>query len=75
MSVRARIRILRPSSCARDLVDQLGTLVEEVRWQRADALMLALQDHPLRTTLWAIIEDALGRVPRTKETASGRAAS
>jgi len=70
-----RVPVLKPRSSARDLVDQFRTLVEEVRWQRADALILELQGHPLESTLWAAIDAVLGSMPATKGTANGRAAS
>lgn len=73
-----RIPVLKPRSSAPDLVDQFRTLIEDVRWQRADALILALQDHPLNSTLWAVIDAVLGSVPATKGAANGadgRAAS
>lgn len=72
---RGRVPILKPRSSARDLVDQFRTLIEDVRWQRADALILALQDHPLRSTLWAVIDAVLGSVPAAKGATNGRAAS
>jgi len=75
MRARGRILTLRPRSSARDLVNQFRTLIEEVRWQRADALLLALQDDPLKSTLWALIDEALGGVPGAKEAPGGRAAS
>jgi hypothetical protein len=71
---RGRIYTLRPRSSARELVDHFRTLIEEVRCQRADALIVALQDDPLKATLWAIIEEALGGVPGA-EAAGGTAAS
>jgi hypothetical protein len=49
-------------------------LIEEVRWQRADALILALDDHPLKGILWAVIDEALGNM-RAAEAAGGRAVS
>ncbi len=72
---RGRIPKLKPRSSARDLVDQFRTLIEDVRWQRADALILALQDHPLKSTLWAVIDAMLGSAPAAKGAADGRAAS
>src|SRR5215470_14039973 len=62
MGTRGEIHTLRPRSSAQELVDQFRTLIEEVRWQRADALILALQDHPLKNTLWAVIDEALGSI-------------
>ena len=70
-----RVPKLKPRSSAEDLVDQFRTLIEDVRWQRADALILALQDHPLKSTLWAVIDAVLGSVPAAKGAANGRAAS
>ena len=70
-----QIHTLKPRASARDLIDQLGTLVEELRWQRADALILALEDHPLKATLWAVIDEVLGAVRAAEEAADGRAAS
>ena len=72
---RGRIQTLRPRSSARGLVDQFRTLIEEIRWQRADAFILALQDHPLKTTLWAVIDEALASMPADKQAPGGRAAS
>ena len=73
-----RIPVLKPRSSAQDLVDQFRTLIEDVRWQRADALILALQDDPLKSTLWAVIGAVLAGVPAAKGAANGadgRAAS
>jgi len=75
VSPRGEIHTLRPPSSAQDLVDQFRTFIEEVRWQRADALILALQDHPLKSILWAVIGEALASMPAAKRTADGRAAS
>jgi hypothetical protein len=70
-----RIQILKPRASARDLVDQLGTLIEELRWQRADALILALEDHPLKDTVWRLIDEVLRAVPAPKQAAEGTAAT
>ena len=75
MRARGRIHTLKPRSSAQDLVDRFRTLIEEVRWQRADALILALDNHPLKGTLWAVIGEALGSMPAATDAAGGWAAS